>query len=75
MAVNNISYPIYPLSTRTEKSLHHQNDTFLFLFRIYRGRIFCFIKKVNSDTCCEKFLMKYKTTYLNKSIELQDHVL
>ena len=35
MAVNNISYPIYPLSTGNWERIHHQNDTFLFLFSIY----------------------------------------
>ena len=33
---------------------------------IYRSRIYCFIKEVNSDTRCEKCLVKYKSTYLNK---------
>ena len=35
MAVYNILYPIYPLSTRIEKRLCHQIYTFLFLFSIY----------------------------------------
>ena len=34
MAVNNISYSIYPLSTRTEKGYITEIDTFLFLFSI-----------------------------------------
>ena len=31
--------------------------------------------EVNSDTHCEKFLVKYKSTYLNKRLKLHDHVL
>ena len=30
--------------------------------------IYCFIKEVISDTPCEKFLVKYKSTYLNKRL-------
>ena len=38
MAVNTISYPIYPLSTITEKGYITKNDTFLFLFSICTTR-------------------------------------
>ena len=33
-----------------------------------------FIKEVNSNTGCGKFLVKYKNTYLIKRFYLQDHV-